>query len=40
MILILSRNEKAVLAIHDPPYNFIAFDELDCTEFFHGAESG
>jgi site-specific DNA-methyltransferase (adenine-specific) len=32
-ILILSGREKAVLAIHDPPYNFIAFDELDCTEF-------
>jgi site-specific DNA-methyltransferase (adenine-specific) len=28
-------NEKAVLAVHDPPYNFIAFDELDCNEFIN-----
>ena len=25
--------EQAVLAIHDPPYNFIAFDEKDSKEF-------
>ena len=25
--------EKAVLAIHDPPYNFIAFDEKDSKDF-------
>ena len=29
----LMKNEKAVLAIHDPPYNFIAFDEKDSREF-------
>jgi site-specific DNA-methyltransferase (adenine-specific) len=32
-ITTMMQNEKAVLAIHDPPYNFIAFDELDCSEF-------
>lgn len=29
----LMGNEKAVLAVHDPPYNFIAFDEKDSKEF-------
>lgn len=29
----LMKNEKAVLAIHDPPYNFIAFDEKDSKDF-------
>ena len=29
----LMKSEKAVLAIHDPPYNFIAFDEKDSKDF-------
>ena len=29
----LMGNDKAVLAVHDPPYNFIAFDEKDSKEF-------
>jgi site-specific DNA-methyltransferase (adenine-specific) len=29
----LMNGEKAALAVHDPPYNFIAFDEKDCAEF-------
>ena len=29
----LMRNEKAVLAIHDPPYNFVAFEERDLHNF-------
>ncbi|HZW39308.1 MAG TPA: site-specific DNA-methyltransferase [Ignavibacteriaceae bacterium] len=26
-------NEKAKLAVHDPPYNFVAFDELEVKDF-------
>ncbi|MDP4115781.1 MAG: site-specific DNA-methyltransferase [Bacteroidota bacterium] len=29
----LMGNKKAVLAVHDPPYNFVAFDELEIDEF-------
>jgi site-specific DNA-methyltransferase (adenine-specific) len=29
----LMNNEKAVLAIHDPPYNFVAFEERDLDNF-------
>lgn len=29
----LMGNEKSVLAIHDPPYNFVAFRETDVEEF-------
>jgi site-specific DNA-methyltransferase (adenine-specific) len=29
----LLNNEKAQLAVHDPPYNFIAFGEVECAEF-------
>jgi len=29
----LMNNEKAVLAIHDPPYNFVAFEERDLKNF-------
>jgi site-specific DNA-methyltransferase (adenine-specific) len=28
-------NKKARIAVHDPPYNFIAFDELDCADFIN-----
>jgi site-specific DNA-methyltransferase (adenine-specific) len=34
-IALMMSGEKAVLAIHDPPYNFIAFSELDCSEFIN-----
>ncbi|MFO7448201.1 MAG: site-specific DNA-methyltransferase [Ignavibacteriaceae bacterium] len=29
----LMEEEKAVLAIHDPPYNFVAFEERDVNKF-------
>ncbi len=29
----LLNNEKAVLAIHDPPYNFVAFEEREVNKF-------
>ncbi len=29
----LMNDEKAVLAIHDPPYNFVAFEERDVNKF-------
>jgi site-specific DNA-methyltransferase (adenine-specific) len=35
----LMEGEKAVLAIHDPPYNFVAFDELEIDEFITKCKS-
>jgi site-specific DNA-methyltransferase (adenine-specific) len=32
-IAALMENEKASLAVHDPPYNFVAFEERDITSF-------
>ncbi len=31
----LSANEKPVLAIHDPPYNFVAFEEREINNFIN-----
>jgi len=38
IIKIFSR-KKAVLAIHDPPYNFVAFKERELNEFIHWCKS-
>lgn len=35
----LMEGEKAVLAVHDPPYNFVAFDELEIEEFITKCKS-
>ena len=35
----LMAGEKAVLAVHDPPYNFVAFDELEIDEFITKCKS-
>ncbi len=34
----LMNNEKAVLAIHDPPYNFVAFEERELHKFISWCE--